>query len=365
MRKVAVLLSKPRIAILPGDGIGKDVTPWGRAVLESISSLAPVSYELVDFDVGMSSFEKTGKSIPDETFAEIKSCNASLFGAAATPSPPPFGYVPPVVDFRRKFDLFANIRPLQSVPIDVVGTRNNVDMCVVRENTECLYVGQEKLTQSSTSGRMAIAERVVSEKASKKIAKVAFDLASERAKKRMRPGHVTIVHKANVLRLSEGLFIESCLEVAKAYPDIVPEVTLLDSFMYKSMAHPGEYDVVLATNTWGNIISNGMSPMVGGLGMVSALNVGDNHIMAEPVHGTPAHLVGKDVANPLAAMRAAAGLAERLNPEYHFQQLFEKAILEVLKESTHLTRDLGGNATTDQCGAETLRHFKALLSQQA
>jgi homoisocitrate dehydrogenase len=367
MKRLSTLLSKPvvhRIGVIPGDGLGAEVMPWAKAVMQTIDAYAPVSYELIDLEAGLGTYQKHGTAIPDETLNELKKCQGSLFGAAATPSPPPFGYLPPVVEMRTKLGLYANLRPMQSVPIDVLGTRGNVDIVVVRENTECLYVGKEKLATSAGSGKLAIAERHISEKASKAIAKVAFDLAVERSKKRMQPGHVTIVHKANVLRLSEGLFLESCQEVAKNYPDVVVDVTLLDSFMYKSMAHPSEYDVVLSTNTWGNIISNGMSPMVGGLGMVHGINLGDDHVMAEPIHGTPAHLEGKDIANPLAAMRAAAGLAERLSPEYHFGEILERAILEVLKESTHLTRDIGGTASTHQCGEETIRHFKTLLSQQ-
>uniref|UniRef100_A0A6U7TS17 Isopropylmalate dehydrogenase-like domain-containing protein n=1 Tax=Eutreptiella gymnastica TaxID=73025 RepID=A0A6U7TS17_9EUGL len=339
--------------------------PYGKAVLEAISSLTPVSYELVDMKCGFETYQQTGSALPEETVNEIKKCKASLFGAAATPSPPPFGYLPPVVEFRNKLDLWANLRPMRSVPLDVVGGRNNVDMIVVRENTECLYAGKERYTQSSTSGKMAVAERVVSEKASKRIARLAFEIAIARSKKRGRPGHVTIVHKANVLRLSEGLFLDCCLDVAKEFPDIYTDHTLLDSFMYKAMAHPVDYDVVVTTNTWGNIISNGMSPMVGGLGMVYGINYGANHIMAEPIHGTPAHLEGKGICNPLAMMRAAAGLADRVSPGLNLLGLFYKAVSEVVQnDKKYLTRDIGGTATTEECAAEVMRHFRAILSQK-
>lgn len=367
MKRLSLLLSKPaalRIGLIPGDGIGRDVMPWGRAVLETVDSLAPVSYDLVELDAGYNCFKACGTALPEATLEELKNCRGSIYGTAAGPSPTPFGYLPPVVEMRRKLRLFANLRPMVSVPLDVVGTRSNVNMLVVRENTECFYINNERLTTAPGVGKLAIAERQVSEKASKRIAKLAFQLATERSKKLQRPGHVTIVHKANVLRLSEGLFLECCLEVAKDYPDIVVDSTLIDSFMFKTMAHPGEYDVVLTTNTWGNIISNGLSPMVGGLGMVSGLNISHDHVMAEPIHGTPAHLEGKNVANPLAMMRAAAGLADRLSPELHIGETFEKAVLELLRDTKTITQDIGGTATTAECGAAAVKHFKTLLSKR-
>jgi homoisocitrate dehydrogenase len=369
MRRFAPLLTAKsatfRIGLIPGDGIGQDIMPWARAVLETIDAYCPVKYNMVELQAGYNCFKQHGTSIPEATFEELKHCQGSVYGTDASPSPTPFGFLPPVVEMRRKLGLWANLRPIVSVPLDLIGTRSNVNMLVVRENTECLYVNRERLTTAPGVGKLAIAERQVSEKASKRIAKLAFQLAAERAKKQNRPGHVTIVHKANVLRLSEGLFLDCCMEIAKDYPDLVVSTTLIDSFMFKTMAHPGEYDVVLTTNTWGNLIANGLSPMVGGLGMVSGINLGDGHVMAEPIHGTPPHLENKNIANPLAIMRAAAGMADRLSPELHAEEVFERAVLEVLRERRALTPDIGGKSSTDDLGGETIRHFKGLLSKRS
>jgi homoisocitrate dehydrogenase len=350
------------IGLIPGDGIGHDVIPWGRKVLEEVQCHTPVTFDFVDLDAGYSTFLHSGKSVPDETLKKLKSCDAALFGAAATPTQPPPGYIPPIFELRHKCNLYANVRPMVSAPIDTKPGRNNVDMVVVRENTECIYVRNERLSMEATGkGKLAICERHISEKASSRIARFAFQLARERRNLKAKTPHVTIVHKANILGVTDGLFLECCHEVAKEFPDISYDDQLVDGFMYKMAHKPSQYDVVVAPNTWGNIISNAGAPLVGGLGMVAAMNEGGNLLVAEPVHGTPSHLEGTRKANPIATMRAAILIAQRLAPSIGIEYFFEKAVEQVLLEGHHITPDLGGKETTGDLGASIVERFSALL----
>eukprot|EP01004_Peranema_trichophorum_P009047 NODE_7791_length_741_cov_36.203883_g7177_i0.p1 GENE.NODE_7791_length_741_cov_36.203883_g7177_i0~~NODE_7791_length_741_cov_36.203883_g7177_i0.p1 ORF type:complete len:165 (+),score=33.05 NODE_7791_length_741_cov_36.203883_g7177_i0:57-551(+) len=162
--------------------------------------------------------------------------------------------------------------------------------------------------------------------------------------------------------MSEGLFLQSVLDVAKEFPDVIVDHNLLDSFMFKVIQHPAEYDVILAPNTWGNLISNAIAPMVGGLGMVYGINVGENLVVAEPIHGTPAHLEGKGNANPAATIRSAAALLQYLLPKQNFLSHIDHSILEVLTEGLDkVTPDIGGTATTEVMGDAILRHFRTHL----
>jgi homoisocitrate dehydrogenase len=350
-----------RIAIIPGDGIGQEVIPWGKKCLEAIHMYSPAKFSYVDLEAGYDCFLKSGTAIPDKTIQEMTKCDGTLFGAAATPSPAPYGYTSPILDFRRRFDLYANLRPMKSVPVDTAAARSNVDMEVVRENTECLYIGRERYELMSAD-KTAVAERQVSELASLRIAKVAFELARTRAKRRAYSSpHVSMVHKANIMPLSEGVFRDAFFKVANDFPDVIYDEHLLDSFMYKITMHPQDFDVVLAPNTWGNIISNAYAPMVGGLGMVEGLNVGDKYVVGEPVHGAPASMAGLGIANPIAAMRAAVAIATHLAKGPDFSDLLNQAINATLMEAKHLTPDLGGNAKGAELGEQVARRFAQVM----
>jgi len=369
LKQCAVLCAPARklrtsfhVGIIPGDGIGIDTTHWGRKTLEAIHDKTAITFDLHPLEAGFGTFKKHGKSVPEDTLKQLTQCDAALFGAAASPTPPPPGYVPPILELRHKFNLFANVRPMVSAQVDTKASRNNVDMVVIRENTECLYICKERYTTEATSmGKTAIAERHISEKASLRIARFAFQTARQRRNIKAKAPHVTIVHKANILGVTEGLFLDCCKEVAKEFPDIPWDSQLVDGFMYKVTHQPSQYDVVLSTNTWGNIISNACAPMVGGLGVVAATNEGGSLLLAEPVHGTPAHLEGKGIANPIASMRAAVLLADRLAPSMALEYYFENAVKQVLMEGKFVTPDLGGRSTTNEFGAHIIQRFEGLL----
>jgi len=218
------------------------------------------------------------------------------------------------------------------------------------------------LEASPGKGRVAISERHISEKASLRIARFAFQLARYRRTIKDRQPHVTIVHKANILGVTDGLFLECCREIAKEFPDVPYKDELVDGFMYKMTHRPQQYDVIVAPNTWGNIISNACAPMVGGLGMVAGLNEGGGLLLAEPVHGTPKHLEGSERVNPIATMRAAILIAQRLAPTLGLEYFLEKAIEQTLMEGQKLTPDIGGRSTTRELGEAVMARFEALLA---
>jgi homoisocitrate dehydrogenase len=217
-------------------------------------------------------------------------------------------------------------------------------MLIVRENTECLYVKQERL---SDDGNTAIAERVITRRASERIAKIAFERARQRKAQNVRANSlVTIVHKANVLSLTDGLFRESALKIARDYPDIPVEEQLVDSMIYRLIREPQRYDVVVAPNLYGDIISDAAAALVGGLGLAPSANVGDHFVVAEPVHGSAPDIAGQGVANPIATILATALLLETLG-EGRAASRIQQAVQQVLADGPR-TKDLGGNAKTEE-----------------
>ena len=326
------------IALIPGDGIGTEVVPAARRVLEATG----LPLEFVNLEAGWATFQRTGNALPPETVDALRTCGGALFGAVSSPSHRVPGYTSPIVALRKILDLYANLRPLISAPVP--GSRPGVNMLIVRENTECLYVKRERLEDG---GDTAIAERVITRRASERIARMAFSLAEKRQK-----ALVTIVHKANVLSVTDGLFREAALAVAAEFPSVMAEEQLVDSMVYRMILEPARYDVVVAPNLYGDILSDAGAALVGGLGLVPSANVGDNFVLAEPVHGSAPDIAGQGIANPIATIRAAALLLAHLG-EGAAAQAIENAVYRVLADGPH-TRDLGGNATTEEVIREVI-----------
>lgn len=269
---------------------------------------------------------------------------------------------------RKELDLYANLRPCISVPtLKTPGSRDNVDLLIVRENTEDLYVKREKMHKDPVLGDVAIAEKQISEYASTRIARVAFQQAATRSRTLKKDPLVTIVHKSNVLSLSDGLFRECALKVAKEFPSIKFEEQIVDSMLLKMIQHPERYDVIVAPNLYGDILSDGAAAFgalpsllvsagslslfpVGGLGLAPSANKGDAFVMVEPVHGSAPDIEGKGIANPIATIRAAALLLESVESGKFakFAALINRAVDEVLNSAKALTPDLGGKASTKQ-----------------
>jgi homoisocitrate dehydrogenase len=325
-----------RILVIPGDGIGREVTPAAVAVLRATG----LPLEFREAEAGWACFERHGTALPDETLAAARQSDAVLFGAVASPSHAVPGYRSPIVALRRALDLYANIRPVVSMTTDdrrpttdqgaatfVLRPSSTVDLVVVRENTEDLYMGRERLEDG---GDTAIAERVITRRASARIVRMAFELARARAAqepetKNQEPTQgsagsrfsalgsqrkVTIVHKANVLRVTDGLFRETALQVAQEYPDVAMDELLVDNAALQLVQRPERFDVIVTTNMFGDILSDVASYWSGGLGLASSANIGAQHALFEPVHGAAPDIAGKGIANPLAAIGCAAMLLE-------------------------------------------------------
>jgi homoisocitrate dehydrogenase len=342
-------MKRLKIALIPGDGIGREVVPAARAVLDA----AGVEADYEEFAAGWERFGQTGTALDEETLDAIRACDGALFGAVSSPSRRTPGYASPILTLRKTLDLYANIRPARSAPVN--GSQAGVDFVIVRENTECLYIKQE---QEVEPGERVVAQRLITRRASARVTQVACKLAMQRRREDGSPPRLTIVHKANVLNLSDGLFRSAALDAAQAYPAIQVEEQLVDSMAYRMIREPQRYDVVVAPNLYGDILSDAAAALVGGLGLAPSANVGDGYVVAEPVHGSAPDIAGQGVANPVACMRAAALLIAYLGDEGRAAKI--QAAVDVTLAAGVWTPDLGGKATTEDvtkavCGSLSIR----------
>lgn len=279
------------VTVIPGDGIGAEVIPAAVSVLEALD--LPLAFRYAE--AGFGTFERGGEALPAETIAACAASDAVLFGATSSPVTRVPGYRSPILALRRQFDLYANLRP-------AVGA--GIDLLVVRENTEGLYSGRERLADG---GATAIAERVITARASERIARMACEQA------RRRRGRLTVVHKANVLKETCGLFRRVALDVAAGYPDVAVDELLVDAAAMWLARDPGRFDVIVTTNLFGDILSDLAAGMTGGLGLAASANVGDGRpALFEPVHGSAPDIAGQGTADPRAAILSAALLLDHL-----------------------------------------------------
>lgn len=275
----------PKIVLINGDGIGGEVIPAAHQVLAALD----LPLEFVYADAGFGTFEKTGNALPDETIRLCEKADSALFGATQSPMTKVDGYKSPILQLRRRFDLFANLRPAQ---------RDAIDLLIVRENTEGMYSGRERLEDD---GETAILERVITRKASERIVRAACEQA------RTRRGKLTIVHKANVLKETCGLFRRVALDVTAQYPDLQVNELLVDTAAMVLVQDAPRFDVIVTTNLFGDILSDLAAGLTGGLGIAASANVGAGRFgVFEPVHGSAPDIAGKGVADPRAAILSAA-----------------------------------------------------------
>lgn len=316
-----------KIAVVEGDGIGHEVIPVARRILEMLHP----EFEYFTVEVGYGMWERTGCPCADREIADLKSADAVLFGAITTP--PMKDYQSVVLRIRKALDLYANLRPVKG---------DGFDIMIVRENTEGLYSGIEEISPDR-----ATTLRVVSRTGSERIARTAIRLVQQRS------GHLTIGHKANVLK-SDVLFRDTCSREAKA-AGVSFNDRFIDALALDLLQHPTAYDVVVTTNIFGDIISDVASYLVGGLGLVPSANIGDRYALFEPVHGSAPDIAGKNIANPIAAIRSAAMLLEYLG-DRSGAGIIESSINHVLVQGIR-TRDLGGAAGTREFGEAVLREI--------
>ena len=314
-----------RIAVVEGDGIGHEVIPVAQKVLE----LLHPEYEYFPVDVGYHRWEETGCPCADRDIADLKSADAILFGAITTP--PMKDYQSVVLRIRKVLDLYANLRPVKG---------NGFDIMIVRENTEGLYSGVEDITPDR-----ATTLRVVTREGTQRIVRAAIRIANQRR------GRLTIGHKANVLK-SDVLFRDICLAEAKA-AGVSCNDKFIDALALDILMHPASYDVVVTTNIFGDILSDTTSYLVGGLGLVPSANIGDRYALFEPVHGSAPDIAGRNIANPIAALRSAGMLLTYCGDALGSDRI-ESAIQEVLAIGIK-TRDLGGPSGTREFGEAVIR----------
>jgi methanogen homoisocitrate dehydrogenase len=319
-----------RIAIVEGDGIGHEVIPVAKKALE----LLHPEYEFFSVDVGYHRWEQTGCPCADHDIAELKTADAILFGAITTP--PMKDYQSVVLRLRKALDLYANLRPVKG---------DGFDIMIVRENTEGLYSGIEQISTDR-----ATTLRVVSRRGTERIVRAALQLSLQRS------GRLTIGHKANVLK-SDVLFRDICLAEAKA-ADVSCNDKFIDALALDILQHPASYDVVVTTNIFGDILSDVASYLVGGLGLVPSANIGDCHALFEPVHGSAPDIAGKNIANPIAALRSAGMLLTYCGDAVGSERI-ETAVQGVLAGGIR-TRDLGGSAGTREFGDAVLLRLRQI-----
>lgn len=319
----------PTICLLPGDGIGREVIPAAKRLLEATG----LDLTFTEAEAGWATFEREGTSVPDATLAAVKAADATLAGAFTSPSHKVAGHQGAIRHMRRQLDLYANLRPSISHPVP--HTVAGLDMLMVRENTEGLYVEQER-----RYGDTAIADAVITKRASERIAHVALEQARRRRKR------LAVIHKANVLPLSSGLFLETVMKAAEEYPDVDTYDVIVDAAALKLVREPESFDVLVSTNLFGDILSDLMAGLTGGLGIAPSANVGATHAIFEPVHGSAPDIAGQGVANPTATFLSAAMMLDHLN-ERDTARRVEAAVDRALTDGP-LTRDLGGAAGTEE-----------------
>jgi 3-isopropylmalate dehydrogenase len=327
-----------KISVIPGDGIGKEVMEATLHILEAID----VEFDYTFADAGDEYAEISGGiALPQKTIDIVKDSQACLFGAAGESA------ADVIVKLRQILDLYVNLRPVKSYP----GTKaiyDDLDFVIVRENTEGLYIGIEEETEEG-----ATATRVITRKAAERICKFAFEYV-----KKTNRGKVTAVHKANVLKKTDGLFRDTFYKVAEEYGDIETDDRYVDATAMFFITNPHMFDVIVTTNLFGDILSDEGAGLVGGLGLIPSANIGEDHGLFEPVHGSAPDIAGKGTANPSAMILSAVLMLDYLE-EHDAARVVENALIEVLSESKVVTQDLGGNASTMEMAREVRSKIEA------
>ena len=322
-------MTKYRVAVIPGDGIGPEVMSAAISVLTEMQDKSgKFSFNFIEYMAGDAYKAKTGSAMTEETFEAVKASDVCLFAAVGATAKEV------IIPLRQRLNLYANIRPAKVYP-NVPNVKGKMDMIMVRENTECLY----KRIQDGGPD-WGVAMRVITRQASERIAKYAFELARREGRKK-----VTCVHKSNMMETTCGLFQNSCQVVAADYKDIVYDEEIVDACAMKMVMYPERFDVVVTTNLFGDILSDLAAGVVGGLGLAPSANIGEKMAVFEPVHGSAPDIAGKGIANPIAQILSAGMMLDWLG-EKKAAEALEASVVEVLKKGKTLTPDLKGNSKT-------------------
>ena len=327
-----------RITLVPGDGIGPEVTQSAREVVTAAG--ANVEWEVQE--AGMRAGEKTGRPLPDAVIESIRKNKLALKGPTQTPFGDPYPvmvgdrvYPSVAIGLRKELGFYAAVRPIKNYP-GVKSRYENVDLIIFRENSEDLYLGIERMVDADT----AEATKRITRGASERIARFAFDYLKKLGRKRL-----TVVHKANVLKLTDGLFLKAAQDVARDYPDMELDSRVIDALCMELVIKPETFDGLLLQNLYGDIVSDLGAGLVGGLGVAPGANIGPDCAMFEAVHGSAPDIAGKDLANPMSLILSALMLLRYIG-ENQAADRIDHALTAVLSEQKHVTRDLGGTAGT-------------------
>lgn len=332
------------IAVIRGDGIGPEIMDATLQVLDSLD--VGLDYEFVE--AGTGALESQGELLPQATLESIRKHKVALKSPLMTPVGGGFSSIN--VQLRRIFDLYANVRPAISFP-NTKSRYSNIDMITVRENTEGAYRSEGQTL--SEDGEIAKSEIQVTRKGSERIARYAYELAKSTGRKK-----VTIVHKANIIKTASGLFLETARRVAEEYPEIETQEMIVDNACMQLVMRPEQFDVVVTTNLFGDIMSDLCAGLVGGLGLAPGANIGEEAAIFEAVHGSAPDIAGKGLANPCALLLAAAQMLDHLGKQDKAERL-RAAIIATLEAKDSLTPDLGGNGTTSSFAAAIAKRVAA------
>jgi 3-isopropylmalate dehydrogenase len=335
------------ISLITGDGIGPELSESAVAVLETIHDKLNLQFSIKKVQAGDAALQQTGKALPDETINSIKQSNACLKAPVGESA------ADVIVRLRRMLDLYANIRPAKSFA-NMPALRSDIDLVIVRENTEDLYTGDEFDIDENTS----IALRRISSKASKRIAKYACIVAEQRNNEKK----ITCVHKSNVMKKTDGLFARSCEEEVSSHQGITFEQMYVDACAMNLIRQPQSFDVIVTTNLFGDILSDEAAQVVGGLGMAPAANIGDDFALFEPVHGAAFDIAGKQIANPSSFILSIKMMLDWLGMKNNDKKcidiagMLESTVFDTIKNGIK-TKDIGGDKTTMEFTKEIISRF--------
>ena len=333
-------MNAPKIGLIPGDGIGPEITAAVQRILEA-NGFRP---EWVFLEAGQPAIDKGLPAMPEETLAAVRELGIALKGPTATPVGK--GHTSANVALRKALDLFANVRPTRSIP----GAKGHfqdtrIDLIIVRENTEDLYAGIEFQPHKD----IAQAIKVITRPGCQRLFKYAFEMV--RAQKRKR---LTAVHKANIMKLTDGMFLEEFYKAAVEYPDITADDIIVDNCCMQLVTRPEQFDVIVTENLYGDIVSDLCAGLVGGLGLAAGANIGENCAVFEAVHGSAPDIAGKGLANPTALLFSALMMLRHLGENVTADHI-GGAVLRVCAEGKVLTGDMGGTASTEEYASEVIR----------
>lgn len=331
-------MGRYNIALISGDGVGPELASSAKMILETINDNSNIKFTIRKVEAGDEALTKYGKALPQFSTDIIRKSQACLKGPVGESA------ADVILVLRRLYDLYANVRPAKSYP-NIPNLSAGVDLVIIRENTEDVYLGWEFDADENT----VVGLRVTSEKASKRVAQYAFKTAMLRNKKK----RVVTVHKANVLRKGDGLFARTCKSISRDYPEIVYSESYVDTCAMNLIRNPEEFDVILTTNLYGDILSDEAAQVVGGLGLGPAANIGESFALFEPVHGAAFDIAGKNLVNPSSILLSTKMMLEWLADKYDDRDAFKEAqrieaAMIVLLRKNRKTKDIDGKLTTTE-----------------